>query len=96
MGVDGEGAFGSAVESGGELEQGADGAKQGEEPHQQGGMHDMFAEVFLLSKEAQPKKHRAQIGWNEGGFMDRPGEEEGAEADCDIETREDEGNFWHS
>jgi hypothetical protein len=28
--------------------------------------------------------------------MDRPGEEEGAEADCDIETREDEGNFWHS
>ena len=52
LGVDGEGTLGRAVEGGGKPEKGAGGAKEGQQDHQQGGMHDVFAEVLLLAKQA--------------------------------------------
>ena len=96
LGVDGEGALGGAVESGGKFEEGAGGAKEGEETHQQGGMHDVFAEVFLLAEEAENEKSGAQIGGDEGGFMDGSGEKKGPQAHGDIEDGEDDGDFWHT
>jgi len=48
--VDGEGTLGGAVEGGGKLEEGAGGAEESEQDHQQGGMHHVFTEVFLLAE----------------------------------------------
>ncbi len=91
LGVNGERAFGRAVEGGGELEEGARGAEKGEESHQQGGVHHMFAKVFLLTEESKDEKDGAEISRDEGGFMDGPGQEKGPEAHGDIENGEDNG-----
>lgn len=96
LGVDGEGAFGRTIEGGGKLEKGARGAEKGEESHQQGGVHPMFAEVFLLTEESQDEKNGAEIGGDEGGFMNSPGQEKGPEAHGDIKEREDDGDFGHT
>ncbi len=95
LGVDGEGSLGGAVESGGKLKERAGGAEQGEETHQQGSMHDMFAEVFLLAEQAQHEEDGTQVGRDEGGFMDCSGEEKSSQAHDDVEDGEDDGNFWH-
>ena len=96
LGVDGEGSLGGAVERGGELEEGAGGAKKGEETHQQGGVHDVLAEVFLLAKEAQDQKNRAQISRDQGSFMDGACQEKGPQAHGDIENGKDYGDSWHT
>ena len=95
LGVDGEGSLSGAVESGGEFEEGAGSAEEGKETHQQCGVHDVLAEVFLLAKEAENEKGGAQIGWDQGGFMDSSGEEKGPQAHGNIENREDSGDFRH-
>ena len=96
LGVDGEGALGGAVESGGKLKEGAGGAKEGEETHQQGGVHDVFPQVFLMAEEAEDEKGGAQISGDEGGFVDGSGKEKGSQTHGDIENREDDGDFWHT
>ena len=58
-------------------------------------MHDVLAEAFLLAKEAKNEKDGAQVGWDQGGFVDSSGEEKGGQAHGDIENREDDGDFWH-
>ena len=95
LGVDGEGSLGGAVEGGGEFQQGAGGAEQGKESDEQGGVHDMFAEVFLLAEEAENEEDGAQVGGDEGGFMDGSGQEKSSQAHGDIEDGEDDGDFWH-
>ena len=77
LGVDSEGSLSSAIQGGGEFEEGAGSAEEGKETHQQGGVHEVFAEVFLLAKEAKNEQDGAQIGWDQGGFVDSSGEEKG-------------------
>jgi len=96
LGVDGEGTLGGAVEGGGKLEKGARGAEKGEESHQQGGVHHMLAEVFLLTEKSENEKDGPEIGGDEGGFMDGSGQEKGPEAHGDIEEREGDSDFWHA
>ena len=81
MSVDGEGAFGGAVEGRGELEEGAGGAEQGEQSHEEGGVHDMFAEVFLSAQQAKNQKDYAEVGGDQGGFGDRTGKGKGEDSD---------------
>lgn len=50
LGVDGEGTLGGAVKGGGKFKEGAGGSEESEQDHQQGGMHHVFAEVFLLAE----------------------------------------------
>jgi hypothetical protein len=95
LGVDGEGSLGGAIEGGGEFEEGAGGAEQGEESDEEGGVHDMFAEVFFLAEEAEHEEDGAQVGGDEGGFMDGPGKKKGSQAYGDIEDGEYNGDFWH-
>ncbi len=96
LGVDGEGSFGGSLKRGGEFEEGAGGAKEGKETHQEGGVHDVFPQVFLLAEEAENEKGGAQISGDEGGFVDGSGKEKGPQAHGDIENREDDGDFWHT
>ena len=96
MGVNGKGTLGRAVEGGGKFEEGAGGAKESEQDHQQGGMHHMLAEVFLLTEKSQNEKDGAEIGGDEGGFMDGSGQEKGPEAHGDVEKGKDESDLWHA
>lgn len=96
LGVDGERALGRAVEGGGELKEGARGSEKGKESHQQGGMHHMFAEVFLLTEKSQDEKDGAEISRDEGGFMDGSGQKKGPDTHGDIEEREDDSDLWHT
>ena len=58
-------------------------------------MHHMFPEVFLLAEESQDEKNAAEVGRNEGGFMDGSGQEKGPETHGDVEARKDNSDFWH-
>jgi len=95
LGVNGEGALGGAVKSGGKFEEGAGGAEESEQDDQQGGMHDVFAEVFLLAEQAKDQEDDPEVGRDESGFVDSAGQEEGSQAKGDIEGGEDEGDFGH-
>ena len=96
LGVNGKRAFSRAVEGGREFEEGARGTKKGEESHQQGGVHHVFAQVFLLAKKSQNQKDGAQIGRDEGGFVDGSRQEKGPEAHGDVEKGKDESDLWHA
>ena len=95
LGVDGKGSLGGAIEGGGEFEEGACGAKEGKETHQQGGVHDVLAEVFLLAEESEDEQDGAQISRDQGGFVNSSGKGKGPQAHSDIENGEDDGDFWH-
>ena len=95
LGVDGEGSFGGALKRGGEFEEGAGGAKEGKETHQEGGVHDVFPQVFLLAEEAENEQGGAQISGDEGGFVDGSGEKKGPEAKENIRKGEANGCNRH-
>ena len=96
LGVDGGGACGGAVEGGGEFGEGAGGAKEGKESHEEGGVHEVFAEVFLLAEESENQQDDAKVGGDESGFVDGAGEEESGKAEGDVEKGEDESDFGHA
>ena len=95
MGVDGEGTLGRAVEGRRELEEGAGGAEKGEEPHQQGCVHQVFAKVIPLGEESQDQQNGAKIGWDESGFMNGPRQKKSPKADAYIKKGKNNRNFWH-
>ena len=84
LGDDGGGAFGRVIEDGGEPGEGAGGAGKGEEGDEDGGMHDVHAEIFLFGGEAEDQEDQTKAGGNEGGVVGGAGEDETGEAEEDV------------
>ena len=95
LGINGKGAFGSAVEGGREPQEGSGGAEKGEKDNQQGGVHHVFAEVFFLAKEAENEEDDSKVAGDQGGFMDGSGQKEGGQTKEKIRQGEKDGDFWH-
>lgn len=84
MGVNGEGALGGAIEGGRKLQEGTRGTEKGEETHEQGGVHHVFAEIFFLTKKSQNKQDNAEVGWNQRCFMNGSRKEKGPDSNGDV------------
>ena len=83
------------IENGGETGEGAGGTGEGEEGDEDGGVHDVHAEIFFFGGEAEEQENNAEAGGDEGGVVGGTGEKEAGEAKEDVGEGETDGEVGH-
>ena len=59
-------------------------------------MHDVHAQLLVAAEQAQHQQDDADGGRDQRGLVDGAGEEEAAQAECDVDEREDDSNSRHA
>ena len=83
------------IEDGGEATKGAGGAGESEEGDEDGGVHDMFAEIFLFGGQAEAEEDESESGGDKGGVVGGAGKEEAGQAEEDVGEGEADGEVGH-
>ena len=95
MGDNGSGTFGGVIKNRGETGEGAGGAGKSEERDQHGGVHDVFAEIFLFCGETENQKHETESGRNQGGVVGGAGEDKTGQTKKDVGEGKADGEVGH-
>jgi membrane carboxypeptidase/penicillin-binding protein len=95
----GEGESGGEPVAQGGFEEGREqrhGQRERQQADQERSMHDVHAQFLVAGEQAQHQQHSSDGGRDQCGLVDSAGEEEAAQAERDIEEREDDSDSRHA
>ena len=83
------------VKNGREASEGAGGSGKSQEGNQDGGVHDVFAEIFLFGGEAENQEHKTKAGGNQGRVVGGARQDETGQTEQDVGEGETDGEVGH-